>query len=56
LLKNNSFPIHNPAYWLGNKYYYAFGMGASSFVNNIRLNRPKSIKKYFDFVHNIEKN
>ena len=37
-------------YWKGNKNYLAFGMGASSYIDNQRETRPKTLKKYMDWV------
>lgn len=36
---------HNLTYW-NNDYYYGFGAGASGFINNIRYDNTKSIKRY----------
>ena len=44
---------HNMVYWLGHS-YYAFGVGAASFVDNRRFTRPKQLKAwqmYVDSVH-----
>ena len=40
-------------YWSGNTEWMACGTGAASYINNVRFTRPKSIKKYFDYVSNI---
>jgi putative oxygen-independent coproporphyrinogen III oxidase len=37
---------HNRVYW-ENKPYYAFGMGAASYVNNKRFNRPRTRREYY---------
>lgn len=44
-------PIHNPIYWEGNKDFLAFGMGASSLLNNKRFTRPKTITKYYEYIN-----
>ena len=46
---------HNLTYW-NNDEYYGFGMGASSYVDNIRYDNTKSINKYLnkEFVSNKE--
>ncbi len=38
---------HNLNYW-NNEEYYGFGAGASGFVNNVRYDNTRSIKKYID--------
>lgn len=38
---------HNLCYW-NNQEYYGFGLGASSFLNNCRINNTKSINKYLE--------
>lgn len=43
---------HNQMYWDGQQEFMAFGMGAASFTESIRFERPKSLKKYFEFVEN----
>lgn len=40
---------HNQVYW-HNKYYYGFGMGAASYVKNIRFTRPRKSNEYFEWV------
>ena len=37
--------IHNMCYWK-NKNYYGFGLGASSYIGNKRINNTRSITKY----------
>ena len=39
--------IHNMCYWNNNK-YYGFGLGASSYIDNKRINNTKSIQKYIN--------
>lgn len=41
---------HNQMYWKGNIEYLAFGMGAASYTNKTRFTRPKTLKKYFQWV------
>ena len=36
---------HNKTYWQNNE-YYGFGVGASSYINNERINNTRSITKY----------
>lgn len=45
---------HNHVYWKGNANFMAFGMGASNLHNLIRKTRPKTLKKYFDYVRTGE--
>ena len=37
-------------YWQGNREYLAFGMGAVSLLNGVRFQRPRNLKRYFEFV------
>lgn len=39
-------------YWTGDQEYLAFGMGAVSLLNGLRFQRPKSLKRYYEFVNN----
>lgn len=39
--------IHNKNYWLNNS-YYAFGLGAVSYLNNIRITNTRNINKYIN--------
>ena len=41
------FSRHNLCYW-NNVNYYGFGLGASSYIKNIRINNTKSITKYLN--------
>ena len=41
---------HNKIYWEGDAEFAAFGNGAASFTNNIRLTRPRPISKYVKWV------
>ena len=36
---------HNQVYW-NNKHYYGFGLGASGYIDNIRYENTRSLKKY----------
>ncbi|HEY9704071.1 MAG TPA: radical SAM family heme chaperone HemW [Allocoleopsis sp.] len=40
---------HNKVYWQ-NQFYYGFGMGAASYINNMRFTRPRTTKKYEQWV------
>ena len=42
---------HNLVYW-NNKEYYGFGLGSTSYINNIRITNTKNITKYInrDFI------
>jgi putative oxygen-independent coproporphyrinogen III oxidase len=40
---------HNQVYWQ-NDSYYAFGMGAASYVQGTRFTRPRYTQDYFDWV------
>lgn len=42
---------HNNAYWKGNKSFAGFGMGSTSFLNNIRVTKPKNLSKYYKYVN-----
>ena len=39
--------VHNKNYWL-NGYYYGFGLGAVSYLNNYRISNTKNMSKYLD--------
>ena len=41
-------------YWEGDQEYLAFGMGAASFFNGYRFSRPKTLKKYENWVNELE--
>ena len=47
--------IHNKNYWL-NGYYYGFGLGAVSYIDNYRISNTKNMNKYLnnDYVMNSE--
>jgi putative oxygen-independent coproporphyrinogen III oxidase len=40
---------HNQVYWRNNS-YYAFGMGAASYLQGTRFTRPRYTQDYFDWV------
>jgi putative oxygen-independent coproporphyrinogen III oxidase len=40
---------HNRVYW-ENRSYYGFGMGAASYVEGKRFNRPRKTKEYYNWV------
>lgn len=40
---------HNRVYW-ENRPYYGFGMGAASYVEGKRFNRPRKTKEYYQWV------
>lgn len=46
---------HNRVYWSGLS-FYGFGMGATSFVDGVRLGRARTRAEYFDWVGEKEKN
>ena len=46
---------HNRVYWSGLP-FYGFGMGATSFVDGVRLGRARTRAEYFDWVGEKEKN
>ena len=41
--------LHNQAYWCGVP-YYAFGLGAASFLGGARFSRPAKMQAYYDWV------
>jgi coproporphyrinogen III oxidase-like Fe-S oxidoreductase len=43
--------LHNQVYWLGHS-YYAFGLGASSYLKGARHSRPRTMKAWEDYVNN----
>jgi oxygen-independent coproporphyrinogen III oxidase len=48
--KNSKYSVHNKCYWDGFSEFYGFGSSASSYFLNKRFKKPKSIKKYKEFV------
>ncbi|AFZ60603.1 coproporphyrinogen III oxidase [Anabaena cylindrica FACHB-243] len=42
---------HNRVYWQ-NRPYYAFGMGAASYVQGKRFTRPRKTKEYYEWLEN----
>lgn len=45
---------HNLCYW-NNEQYYGFGVGASSYIEDVRFFCVNNIKKYIDCIYNYEK-
>lgn len=45
---------HNLMYWKGDVEWLACGTGAASYHNKTRFTRPKTVKKYFEYVDNIQ--
>eukprot|EP00210_Caulerpa_lentillifera_P003987 g3804.t1 len=43
---------HNLLYWK-NRPFYAFGLGATSCTNGVRISRPKKLKEYASWVANL---
>ena len=43
---------HNRIYWK-NRPYYAMGMGAASYVEGVRLTRPRQTQAYYQWVRSI---
>lgn len=53
--KNEQFICkHNEIYWQGDKDFFAFGMGATSLLSGLRVTRPQTLKKYYDYVENFD--
>ena len=46
---------HNRVYW-ENRPYYAFGMGASSYVDGCRFTRPRKTREYYEWVQQLTQN
>lgn len=44
---------HNMVYWEGGQ-YYAFGMGAASYMQGHRFSRPRQLKSYTEWVMSLE--
>ena len=53
--KEGYYSKHNLCYW-NNDYYYGFGLGASSYLNNKRITNTRSINKYLDSNYILEVN
>lgn len=53
--KNGNRSMHNQMYWR-NESFFAFGLGATSFVEGYRFARPKRLKKYYDYVEMVSEN
>ena len=45
--KNNTYSSHNLTYW-NNDEYYGFGLGATSYLNNYRIQNTKNINNYIN--------
>lgn len=45
---------HNSTYWK-NSPFYGFGLGAASYLGGLRFSRPRKLKEYTNYVHNLEK-
>lgn len=43
---------HNRVYW-ENRPYYAFGMGAASYINGFRFTRPRTRREYYAWVQKL---
>ena len=43
---------HNRVYW-ENRAYYGLGMGAASYVEGVRLTRPRKTQEYYQWVRSI---
>lgn len=43
---------HNRVYW-ERRPYYAFGLGAASFVGNFRLTRPRTTRLYYEWLASV---
>lgn len=44
---------HNVTYWK-NKPFYGFGLGSASYLGGKRFSRPKKLKEYLTYVHNLD--
>ncbi|KAL3818591.1 hypothetical protein ACJIZ3_004496 [Penstemon smallii] len=44
---------HNSTYWKNNS-FYAFGLGAASYISGERFSRPRRLKEYMGYVENLE--
>ena len=42
-------------YWTGDTPWLAAGTGAASFLAGYRHSRPKSLKKYYDYVDTLQR-
>jgi coproporphyrinogen III oxidase-like Fe-S oxidoreductase len=40
-------------YWTAQDPYYAFGLGAASYVDGVRFNRPSKLGKYYQWVEGL---
>lgn len=41
---------HNLNYWEGDSAFYGVGLGAASYIDGVRLTRPKRLMSYYDWV------
>ncbi|XP_044487665.1 heme chaperone HemW [Mangifera indica] len=44
---------HNLTYWKNNP-FYGFGLGSASYLGGLRFSRPRKMKKFVDYVQNLE--
>ncbi|KAG6479839.1 heme chaperone HemW-like [Zingiber officinale] len=44
---------HNLTYW-GNRSFYGFGLGSASYINGMRLSRPRRLREYTEWVQKLE--
>ena len=44
---------HNEVYWRGDASYYAFGLGAASYLQDRRFSRPRGMSAYKQWVQNF---
>lgn len=45
-----SYSKHNLMYWEGDQEYLGFGCGSASYLDKKRFTRPRTIKKYYEYV------
>lgn len=44
---------HNTMYWTADTNYLAFGCGATSYIDGVRFERPRTLKKYQRWVEQL---
>ena len=44
---------HNEVYWRGDASYYAFGLGAASYLQDRRFSRPRGMGAYKQWVQDF---
>lgn len=44
---------HNQVYWTAQDPYYAFGLGAASYVDSVRFSRPSKLGEYYKWVQGL---